>query len=82
MTLRGLDESLMQTLKEMARQQGISLNALALRMIREASGFDKRKRTATYHDLDSLAGTWTVEDEQEFYAATSDFEKVDADLWH
>jgi len=81
MTLRGLDDSLMQTLKEMAKQQGVSLNALAVRLIREASGFDKKKRSATYHDLDSLAGTWTVEDEQQFYAATADFEKIDQELW-
>jgi len=52
-----------------------------VRLIREASGFDKKKRSATYHDLDSLAGTWTVEDEQQFYAATADFEKIDQELW-
>ena len=33
MTLRGIDENLAQTLKEMARNQGLSLNALALRLI-------------------------------------------------
>lgn len=81
MTLRGVDDSLMQILKEMAKTQGISLNALAVRLIREASGFDKRKRTTTYHDLDNLAGTWTVEDEQQFYAVTKDFEAIDTDLW-
>ena len=81
MTLRGIDENLASSLKEMARQEGISLNALALRLIREASGIDKRKRTAVYHDLDILAGTWCAEDEAAFTTATQGFEVVDEDLW-
>lgn len=80
-TLRGIDENLASSLKEMARQEGISLNALALRLIREASGIDKRKRTAIYHDLDSLAGTWGAEDEAAFSTATQGIEVVDEDLW-
>ena len=47
MTLRGIDDSLANSLKELARQEGISLNALVLRLIREATGLDKRKRTLT-----------------------------------
>lgn len=81
MTLRGIDENLARSLKEMARQEGISLNALALRLIREASGIDKRKRTAVYHDLDSLAGTWCAEDEAAFSTATQGLEIVDEEMW-
>lgn len=33
MTLRGIDNTLAQALKELARNQGVSLNALALRLI-------------------------------------------------
>ena len=57
MTLRGIDDNLATSLKEMAKQEGLSLNALALRLMREAAGIDKRKRSAAHHDLDSLAGT-------------------------
>mgnify|MGYP004707504377 CR=1 len=81
MTLRGIDDNLARALKEMARQEGISLNALALRLMREAAGIDKRKRTAAYHDLDTLAGTWCAEEEAEFSKATQGFEAVDEDLW-
>ena len=38
MTLRGIDEPLAQALKDLARNQGVSLNTLALRLIREATG--------------------------------------------
>jgi len=81
MTLRGIDEPLSQTLKELARNQGVSLNTLALRLIREAAGVDKRKRTLEYHDLDTLAGTWSDKDELEFKNATQSFEAIDDEMW-
>ncbi|HIJ81653.1 MAG TPA: antitoxin [Desulfuromonadales bacterium] len=81
MTLRGIDEPLAQALKELARKQGISLNALALRLIREATGIDKQKRTQLHYDLDALAGTWSKEDEIAFQFATQSLETVDAEMW-
>ncbi len=81
MTLRGIDETLAQALKELARNQGVSLNTLALRLIREATGVDKRKRTLVHHDLDALAGTWSEGDELSFLAATRSLEAIDEDLW-
>ena len=81
MTLRGIDDNLAGSLKAMAKQEGVSLNALALRLMREAAGIDKRKRTAAHHDLDSLAGTWSAEDEAAFSAATQGLETVDEGLW-
>lgn len=81
MTLRGIDEPLSQALKELAHSQGVSLNALTLRLIREATGVEKRKRTLVYHDLDSLAGTWSDNDELEFKNATLSLEDIDGDMW-
>jgi len=81
MTLRGIDESLAQTLKELARNQGVSLNTLALRLIREATGIDKQKRSLVHHDLDSLAGTWGEEDELVFRSATRSLETIDEEMW-
>ncbi|MBI4639366.1 MAG: hypothetical protein HY731_01660 [Candidatus Tectomicrobia bacterium] len=34
-----------------------------------------------YHDLDSLAGTWSDEQASEFLNAIADFEQVDEKLW-
>ena len=82
MTLRGIDEPLAQTLKELARNQGVSLNTLALRLIREATGVDKRKRTLVHHDLDTLAGTWSEEDELSFQVATRSLETIDEEMWN
>lgn len=81
MTIRGIDDTLAQTLKNLAQSQGMSINALTLRLIREATGVDKKKRTTTHHDLDSLAGTWSNHDENEFRAATEQFDRIDAEMW-
>jgi hypothetical protein len=81
MTLRGIDEPLAHTLKELARNQGVSLNTLTLRLIREATGVDKRKRNVVHHDLDTLAGTWNEEDEVAFLAATRSLETIDDEMW-
>jgi hypothetical protein len=81
MTLRGIDDTLAQTLKDLARSQGVSLNALALRLIREATGVDKRKRTLVHHDLDTFAGTWGKEDEEAFLNATRSLETIDEEMW-
>lgn len=81
MTLRGIDEPLANTLKELARKQGVSLNALALRLIREATGIDKQKRTLVHYDIDVLAGTWCKEDEEAFMDATHKLETIDCAMW-
>ena len=81
MTLRGIDETLSRYLKELARQEGISLNALVLRLVRSAAGIDKKTRTALHHDLDNLAGTWSAEDEAAFRSAVQPLESIDKELW-
>jgi len=81
MTLRGIDEKTAEALKEKARSEGASVNAVTLRLLRESLGLEKRKRSVRYSDLDHLAGTWTAEEEAEFERNTSAFEKVDEGMW-
>ncbi len=80
-TVRGIDEKTSSALKEKARRDGISINALTLRIIKEALGLEKRGRAAVYDDLDYLAGTWCDQEAAEFEQAISVFEDVDDDLW-
>ncbi len=81
MTLRGIDEQTAQALKERANRDGISVNAVTLRLLRESLGLEKRRRSVTYSDLDHLAGTWSREEEAEFKRNTAVFEQVDEELW-
>jgi plasmid stability protein len=43
MTVRGIDEETSSALKEKARRDGISINALTLRIIREGLGLERKK---------------------------------------
>lgn len=81
MTLRGIDETISGALKEKARREDTSVNTVTLRILKEGLGIEKKKRIATYDDLDHLAGTWCAEDAAEFERATAVFEKVDEDMW-
>ena len=81
MTLRGLDNTIANALKEQAKKEGTSVNALTLKLIKEKLGIEKKKRCALHNDLDHLAGTWTDQDVSEFEQAAAEFENVDAALW-
>ena len=81
MTLRGIDDTIAKSLKEMARRENTSVNAVMLRIIKESLGLDKKRRQTVYDDLDHLAGTWNVQDAAEFESATAVFEKIDEDIW-
>ena len=79
MTLRGIDPALRSALDTEAAKLGISLNALILQILRGSLGLDPDVSLA--HDLDSLAGSWSREDAEEFAAAAQGFEEVDPSLW-
>jgi len=81
MTLRGIDESIAAALKEKARKEGTSVNALMLRVLKASLGIEKKQRGAVYDDLDHLAGTWSKKDAAEFERATAVFETVDEEMW-
>ena len=79
--IRGIDEATARILKERAEKEGISVNAVLLKTLREFLGLGKKRRTAIYDDLDHLAGTWSEKDFVEFQNRIADFETVDDKLW-
>ena len=81
MTLRGIDETIASALKEKARLEETSVNAVMLRLLKESLGIEKKKRTAVHSDLDHLAGTWSAQESDDFLRAIAVFEKVDEDMW-
>ena len=81
MTIRGLDENTITALKEKAKQEGTSINAALVKILRKELGIEKKKHTVVYHDLDHLAGTWDKKDLAEFRKNVKDFEKIDEKMW-
>ena len=79
--LRGVKSEVMVTLKQAAEKQNISVNSLILTLIEGGIGYSHTVKRPTHHDLDKLSGTWSASEAQEFEKNTTDFEKIDEDLW-
>jgi len=80
-TIRGIDEEMAKLLKKKAKQEGMSLNSVLLKILREALGLEKKQRRVIYTDLDHLAGGWSEEDYREFESRVAEFEKVEEGMW-
>lgn len=82
LSVRGLDDAVLNALKARANQDSASVNGLVLRLLREAVGDTlPGKAMIEHHDLDDLAGTWNAADEADFRRATQAFSEVDPELW-
>jgi len=81
MTIRGLDELTIKALKEKAKEEGTSVNATLVNLLKEDLGLKKKKRMVLYNDLDHLAGTWSDKEYKEFQRVMKDFETVDESIW-
>ena len=82
MTIRGIDDEVAVLLKERAKNEGISINGLILKMVKESLGIEKKKRMKIYLDIDHpLAGTWSEKDLKEFQKNVEDMEKIDKEIW-
>jgi len=81
-TIQDIDDATAKWISEEAKRRGVNVESLIVELIHK--GMDVEREGAplqTYHDLDSLAGTWSEEQETEFLNAVSDFEHVDEKLW-
>lgn len=83
LTVRGFEDELSEAIRRFAQREGVSLNQAALRLLREGAGLST---TAGADDtvgssLDSLIGSWTPDEADEFDAALADFAVVDEAVW-
>ncbi|NIM94766.1 MAG: toxin-antitoxin system HicB family antitoxin [Anaerolineales bacterium] len=82
-TIRGVEPELHKSMKEEAKRHGLSMNRYILSILKEAVGLatGKPDLDLEFHDLDDLAGTWTQEELEEFYAHLALQREVDEELW-
>jgi hypothetical protein len=76
--VRDVDPVVVENIKLAAKQRGISVSKLVAELLSQQFAGDELPR---FHDLDSLAGTWSTHDLREFEAAIEPLTKVDAALW-
>lgn len=69
-------------IQDEARRTGTSLEVVIARLIKRGVDVERQAaRAQRFHDLDSLAGTWSAEEADAFRAATADFDQIDPALW-
>lgn len=83
LTIRGFDEQLERLLRELAKDQQISLNRAALALMRRGAGLaDRRESTDKVGSaLDRFIGVWSDQDEAELLRALEPLEQIDPELW-
>ena len=83
LTVRGFDKELERRMLSLARSEGLSLNRAALHLMRRGAGLTEpgQSKVTIGDALDSLAGTWTEEEEEEFLEAIKPFAAVDEEFW-
>lgn len=77
-----LDSVTRTWIQDEARRTGSSLETVIARLIQHGIVAERQAaRTHTYHDLDALAGTWSVEEARAFHTAMSAFSQIEPALW-
>lgn len=82
LTIRGFDLELEQTIRSLARREGISMNKAALRLLRRGADLlENREGGRIGMRLNKYAGTMTDEEASELLGSIAQTEQIDADLW-
>lgn len=76
-TVRNIPDQLDKELRRRAREQGKSLNEVALEAM--ARGVGHVAEPVRFRDLSAIAGTW--KEDPEFAKAIADQNAIDPDLW-
>ncbi len=79
-TIRGLDDSFAERLKELSLKSKMSVNKFIIKMI-ESNLSSKETRTKTYNDLDSLFGRWSKNEFDAIEKNIKEQRKIDKELW-
>lgn len=81
-TIRGIDSSVSEKLKQAAKTEGKSVNRLLLELINRNVGFQKNKKfTKQYEDLDHLFGKWSSAEFEKIQGLIDMQRKIDTEMW-
>ena len=74
LTVRGLDQALIERIRRLANQDGISLNQAVLKLLRRGAGIGAPQggRSVVGASLDHLIGTWTRDEAEAMDRALAD----------
>jgi len=82
-TIRNLPPEVAKAIRELARQEGLSLNRTVARLLARATGHgeDKPSGRVIHHDLDRFFGVWSREQAEEFDEALREQREIEPEMW-
>ena len=81
-TIQHLDDATAEWIEEQATQRGTDKETVVLQLIQRGLDLEQKKTALPkYHDLDTLAGTWSEQEATEFDRTTASLRQVDEELW-
>ena len=82
LTITELDQTAEEWIEHEAQRTGLPIETIARQLIYRGLEITRRQnRQERYHDLDSLAGTWSSDEVAQFRNAIADLNQVDQTLW-
>jgi hypothetical protein len=76
------DELSIKWINQKAKQLNVNLEDFIVKLIHDQMKSDQNGiELMQYHDLDSLAGTWSRKDADDFLQAIEKFNQVDENIW-
>jgi hypothetical protein len=83
LSLRGFDPMLEKKIREIARNQSISLNRAAICLMRKGAGFTESGKTADVvgDSLNHLIGKWSKEEANTLLKSLSPLDQIDRSFW-
>jgi hypothetical protein len=82
LTITQLDPIATEWIEQEAQRTGLPIEAVARRLIYRGLEVERQQaRRQRYHDLDTLAGTWSTEEADAFRQSIADLNKIDPALW-
>lgn len=81
-TIRSLPPEVEKAIRRESKSKNLSLNKTIVEMLKKAVGVAAPSAERfVYHDLDDLAGTWSVAEADEFDGYLAEQRQIDQDLW-
>jgi hypothetical protein len=81
-TIRGIDSSVSEKLKQAADGEGKSVNKYIVELISQNLGAQKKKKySRRYDDLDNLFGKWSKDEYKKIQGNIDGQRKIDPELW-
>ncbi len=85
-TIRNMPADLEKRLEAIAREENASLAQTVIRLLLRATGLRDPLGPGNvprrHDDLDSLAGTWSAEDAEDFERLLAEQRRIDPDIWN